>query len=688
MRIPVWVRCQLLGALTLAYSLSSAGAADPASDETAPLTPQQRLELFHKAGPAARLRLIERLPRSADEFHKVAIGNVTATLVERGTLEPAVASDLVCRIKAPGKGSTVATAIKWVVDDGTLVKAGERVIELDDSAIREQLAAQRLITEQAAAARLQAEEHIELLRKSNQADIRLGEIALRLAELDLRKAGGADRDRREALALQVEKAHLELERTKAQTRAKEKQAEADLRTRTAGALQEATRQSELEEQRKQCVLTAPHDGLAVYFIPEQTRAAPPGPIVAVGEPVREGQRLVRICDLRRMLVSTRIHEAIISRVRNGQKAVVRVDAFPTKSLAGTVTQIATVASQADWLNADMKVYRTSITLADEMPGLKPGMSAEVRVVLEERRGVVRVPIQAVVRLGRSPVCYVKTESGIEEHRVVAGVHDDLAIEIKEGLKEGDLVLRDPRALLLRLPLAPGKDDGAGTGRRKAAEIVVRSVKLSSDAGPRRRDFVSTYGLTHDDLERLRTVPGVTELIPLRTFPHEVRHLEKKSSSRVVATTPAFADDAGRLAAGRFLNDDDGAHLGNVAVVGSAVAEELFPEQGALGETIRLGSHFYMVVGILHEQVAGFAGLTAEDLNRSVYVPLPTAAARFGDRIILREAGSLRAEAVQLSAVVLRVDGAARGRGVAAEVRKLLEAAHKQKDWEVVTPDLP
>jgi hypothetical protein len=71
--------------------------------------------------PAARLRLVEALPRGGEELHKVARGDVVSTLVERGALDPVAASDVVCRVKSRTKGSTIATTIKWVIDDGAAV---------------------------------------------------------------------------------------------------------------------------------------------------------------------------------------------------------------------------------------------------------------------------------------------------------------------------------------------------------------------------------------------------------------------------------------------------------------------------------------------------------------------------------------------------------------------------------------
>ena len=118
-----------------------------------------------------------------------------------------------------------------------------------------------------------------------------------------------------------------------------------------------------------------------------------------------------------------------------------------------------------------------------------------------------------------------------------------------------------------------------------------------------------YGLTYDDLKRLENVEGVAELVPMRAFPSDVRRLEKTHPGRVVATTAAFAEAASlKLAAGRFLNEEDEKEILNVAVLGSAVAEALFPDKDPLTESVRLGNHFYRVVGVVREREMGAVGL--------------------------------------------------------------------------------
>src|SRR5262249_6765570 len=97
-------------------------------------------------------------------------------------------------------------------------------------------------------------------------------------------------------------------------------AEAALRARTTVLEQEETRYREIAEDIRNCTITAPHDGMVVYYIPEQSRsgAGSQKGILAVGETVFEGKEMMSIPDLRRMQVRVKIHESVHSRVRGDQ----------------------------------------------------------------------------------------------------------------------------------------------------------------------------------------------------------------------------------------------------------------------------------------------------------------------------------------------------------------------------------
>jgi HlyD family secretion protein len=128
---------------------------------------------------------------------------------------------------------------------------------------------------------------------------------------------------------------------------------------------------------------------------------------------------------------------------------VRVDAFPATVSKGKVAQVSPTAAAADWARADVKVYPVTVSLDDTPPGLKPSMSAEVRIATGEKKGVLLVPARAVLGIGTGRYCFVKTDKELVEREVVTGASDGANVEITAGLQEGDVVLADPSAVLSR-----------------------------------------------------------------------------------------------------------------------------------------------------------------------------------------------------------------------------------------------
>src|SRR5262249_32603006 len=111
-------------------------------------------------------------------FHEVKREKLQLTIVERGALESADNKDVVCKVKAGSKNSTIATTIKWVIDDGTDVRSGDKLAELDDSGLQEQLKTQRIAVEQARAADVQASANYRIVASQNEKDIATARLNL------------------------------------------------------------------------------------------------------------------------------------------------------------------------------------------------------------------------------------------------------------------------------------------------------------------------------------------------------------------------------------------------------------------------------------------------------------------------------------------------------------------------------
>jgi RND family efflux transporter MFP subunit len=266
----------------------------------------------------------------------------------------------------------------------------------------------------------------------------------------------------------VNDATLALKRIKIQAEAKAAQSKIDRDAKKRVWEQELDRYKDLKEEIRKCKIPAPQDGMVVYYADERNRwGVGRQAVIAQGETVTEGQKLMRIPNLKRMAIDTRVHEALISRVKPGQKALIKCDSFPDRLLKGSVDQVATVAAQGDWFSSDVKVYQVKVAIDEYLEGLKPGMSAEVTVTTgATHEHVLTVPVQAVIggaEMAGKRQLFVLTPRGPERRDVIIGDSNDKMVEVKEGVKEGEEVVLNPKALLGddKTRTRDGKENGNG-----------------------------------------------------------------------------------------------------------------------------------------------------------------------------------------------------------------------------------
>jgi putative ABC transport system permease protein len=232
-------------------------------------------------------------------------------------------------------------------------------------------------------------------------------------------------------------------------------------------------------------------------------------------------------------------------------------------------------------------------------------------------------------------------------------------------------------------------------RQGTTNVIVHSIKPADEAQSQRRSWVAQYGLTWDDFDRFKTIEAVIGDVPMRIFPQEVRNRDRTINARVVATTEAYARiNRFTMAVGRFLVDGEDARdegddqrFRNVVVLGSHVAETLFPFEQPVGRSVVINKLQYRVIGVIKDRTpTGTAGsASAENFNNDVYMPIQTAKVRFGSRMIIRTGGGRTAEAVALHQVTLTVRDVDQVRPTGDVVRDLLERYHNRKDWEVSVP---
>ncbi|GIT20622.1 MAG: hypothetical protein CM1200mP40_03040 [Gammaproteobacteria bacterium] len=211
---------------------------------------------------------------------------------------------------------------------------------------------------------------------------------------------------------------------------------------------ERVKLADVEEQIDLATIVAERPGLVVYGAADQNqmryRGSSSQEAIQEGATVRERQAILTIPDMREMAVKTNIHESAVQRVGVGQSVKVSIDAFPDVSLTGVVTKVAVVADSANaFMNPDLKVYPTTIKIHGVHDWLRPGMSAEVEILVDQLSDTVYVPLQAVTYWDDKRVVYVDNIGNPERREVETGTFSDSFIEIRSGLREGEKVLLLP-----------------------------------------------------------------------------------------------------------------------------------------------------------------------------------------------------------------------------------------------------
>ncbi|MBN2374973.1 MAG: hypothetical protein JXD22_01130 [Sedimentisphaerales bacterium] len=252
-----------------------------------------------------------------------------------------------------------------------------------------------------------------------------------------------------SLLADYQESKRELERTHSRARSRLAQGEAQLKNVEQRFLLEEERLDKLKKQLEACVIKAPTPGLVVYGEGGDSYRRRNDPI-EVGVEVYERQTIMRIPNTTEMTVDTKVHETSRHKVQVGQLARVTVEALPDAVFWGEVLKVSPLPdSQRGWLNPDMKVYNTVVSISDspEVSKLSTGMTAKVEIIIEDLKNVLYVPVQAVTNDSEGKVCYTQSKNSVEPKQVETGSFNESFVVINQGIQEGDIVtLTPPRVL--------------------------------------------------------------------------------------------------------------------------------------------------------------------------------------------------------------------------------------------------
>jgi HlyD family secretion protein len=201
----------------------------------------------------------------------------------------------------------------------------------------------------------------------------------------------------------------------------------DLRVAEAQVQQAEVAVREAEQQLARMCLVAPFDGTVTALDLQAGQIV--GPTAPVGT----------LADLRdgTLEVVADMSEVDVARVKVGQEADITLDALRDRDLTGQVASVAAAGTSVQ----GVVNYKVVIRLDEADPAIKPGMSASVSIVTEEREDVLLVPIRAIRSTGGQRVVHLLRDGQIATVPVQVGLTGDEGIEILgDTLKEGDVLV--------------------------------------------------------------------------------------------------------------------------------------------------------------------------------------------------------------------------------------------------------
>ena len=386
--------------------------------------------------------------------------------------------DVTSRVRAPGKiepktqvkvsadipGKVVILNVK----EGDPVKRGQLLLGLDDTQYR--------------AANAQAAASLSSAR----ARLREAESAMRVME--------ANYQRQRALFDQKLLSQAEWD---AATNSYE-QARVALSTAQEEVLRSGAAKDAAADNLSKTRFVAPFDGIVSALNVEK------GEIVVTGTMNNPGTQILVVSDLSRMLVRAEVDETDVVDMSIGQKAKISVDAFPDTTFGGTVFEIGNTAKRSAISSVEGQTnFEVKVVFDQNVPQVRPGMTADVDIETGMHAGTLAVPIQAVVIRtqsqldraakgkaagGKAPKSKAKTASMSADEDTVGrkdpeitgvmvvnsdvtkfvpvrtGLASETMMEVFGDLKEGDQVISGPyRALREIKPGAKVKREQAGGG---------------------------------------------------------------------------------------------------------------------------------------------------------------------------------------------------------------------------------
>lgn len=379
--------------------------------------------------------------------------------------------------------------INDIIPEGTVVKKGEWIANLDRSEFNTKLQDQQIELEQAQSQYIQTQLDTALQMRQARDELINLEYAVEEAELVLEQSAYEPPATVKQNEINWEKAKRNFQQAKDNYIIKYEQNKAKMAD-VAAELRKSQRElNSMMELANSFTVFAPEDGMVIYAKGWDGKAIKAGSQINSWDPT-----VATLPDLTTMVSKTYINEVDVRKIKSGQQVEIGLDAFPEKKLKGIVTNVANVGEQRP--NSDAKVFEAIIEIQGSDDMLKPSMTTSNRIITSVLDSALYVPLECLHSKDDS-ISFVFVRKGIKKTKQeiqVGGTNNNEAV-VNMGLEPGDRVYLsvpegmedEPIALLPELDGKRNIEEEREVEEKPKERVITlpdgRKITVPADGGP-------------------------------------------------------------------------------------------------------------------------------------------------------------------------------------------------------------
>ncbi len=334
--------------------------------------------------------------------------------------------------------------IVWLAPAGGEVKTGQTIIKFDPSKSQQDLKEKQAALEQAQATLEQAQSQALIQDEQDKLDLATANYEAEKAKLEASKAAivSAIQGQESTIDLGLAEEKLKVEKASIELHKKSNEAKIASLTRLRNAAQAWVDLT--NHQLEQMEMKSPLDGV-INYVPNYSQGWVNAQPFKVGDHAVPGGLLAEIPDLSTLEVESKVDEVDRGKIAVGDQVLVHVDAFPEKTLNGTLNSVSPLTEQSfnEW--PPTRSFRAFAKLDNPDARMRPGMNAGADIVQAKLPGAISVPAKALFTRDGKPTVYVRGPDGQYAPAAVtiaARNPDEIAVE---GIGEGTVVaLTEPQ----------------------------------------------------------------------------------------------------------------------------------------------------------------------------------------------------------------------------------------------------